>query len=42
MVESFDQKKKSSTRLQELSLMNNIYFGSIHYDIHLIGKWILQ
>ena len=26
---------KSSTRLQELSLVNNIYFGAIHYDIHL-------
>ena len=26
---------KSSTRLQELSLMNNTYFGAIHYDIHL-------
>ena len=24
-----------STRLQELSLMNNSYFGNIHYDIHL-------
>ena len=24
-----------STRLQELSLMNNTYFGAIHYDIHL-------
>ena len=23
-----------STRLQELSLMNNTYFGNIHYDIH--------
>ena len=27
-----------STRLQELSLMNNTYFGSIHYDIHLDMK----
>ena len=26
---------KSSKRLQELSLMNNTYFGAIHYDIHL-------
>ena len=24
-----------STRLQELSLMNNTYFGNIHYDIYL-------
>ena len=23
-----------SKRLQELSLMNNTYFGAIHYDIH--------
>ena len=27
-----------STRLQELSLMNNPYFGNIHYDIHLDMK----
>ena len=27
-----------STRLQELSLMNNSYFGNIHYDIHLDMK----
>ena len=27
-----------STRLQELSLMNNTYFGTIHYDIHLDMK----
>ena len=27
-----------STRLQELSLMNNTYFGSIDYDIHLDMK----
>ena len=27
-----------STRLQELSLMNNTYFGAIHYDIHLDMK----
>ena len=26
---------KGSTRLQELSLMNNTYFGAIHYDIRL-------
>ena len=26
---------KDSTRLQELSLMNNNYFGAFHYDIHL-------
>ena len=25
---------KDSTRLQELSLMNNTHFGAIHYDIH--------
>ena len=29
---------KISTRLQELSLINNIYFGAIHYDIHLDMK----
>ena len=29
---------KDSTRLQELSLMNNTYFGAIHYDIHLDMK----
>ena len=29
---------KSSTRLQKLSLMNNTYFGTIHYDIHLDMK----
>ena len=27
-----------STRLQELSLMNNTCFGNIHYDIHLDMK----
>ena len=27
-----------STRLQEFSLMNNTYFGNIHYDIHLDMK----
>ena len=27
-----------STRLQELSLMNNTYFGNIHSDIHLYMK----
>ena len=27
-----------STRLQQLSLMNSTYFGSIHYDIHLDVK----
>ena len=27
-----------STRLQELSLMNNFYFGNIHYDIPLDMK----
>ena len=27
-----------STRLQELSLMNNTYFGNIHYNIHLDMK----
>ena len=31
----FDSK---STRLQELSLMNNTYFGNIHYDIDLDMK----
>ena len=29
---------KDSTRLQELSLMNNFYFGAIHYEIHLDMK----
>ena len=29
------QQDRSSTRLRELSLLNNIYFGAIHYDIHL-------
>ena len=27
-------RHKDSTRLQELSLMSNTYFGAIHYDIH--------
>ena len=27
-----------STPLQELSLMNNTYFGNLHYDIHLDMK----
>ena len=27
-----------STRLQEVSLMNNTYFGNIHYDILLDMK----
>ena len=31
-------KHKDSTRLQELSLMNNTYFGAIHFDIHLDMK----
>ena len=31
----FDSK---NTRFQELSLMNNTYFGNIHYDIHLDMK----
>ena len=26
---------EGSTRLQELSLLNNTYFGAIHFDIHL-------
>ena len=30
---------KGSTRLQELSLMNNTVFGAIHYDIHLDLKF---
>ena len=29
---------KESTRLQQLSLMNNTHFGAIHYDIHLDMK----
>ena len=32
---NFRPQDKDSTRLQELSLMNNTYFGAIHYDIHL-------
>ena len=28
-------QKKGSTRLQELSLMNITYFGTIYYDIHV-------
>ena len=31
-------KDRSSTRLQELSRMNNIYFDAIHYYIHLDMK----
>ena len=34
----FQPQDKSSTRLQEISLMNNTYFGAIHYDIHLDMK----
>ena len=34
-LEPYDSE---STRLQELSLMNNTYFGAIHYDIHLDKK----
>ena len=34
-LEPYDSE---STRLQELSLMNNTYFGAIHYDIHLNMK----
>ena len=35
-----DKKSKDtdSTLLQELSLMNNTYFGAIHYGIHLYMK----
>ena len=29
---------EDSTRLQELSLMNNTHFGAIHYDLHLDMK----
>ena len=29
---------EGSTRLQEISLMNNTYFGTIHYDSHLDKK----
>ena len=32
------QHDTRSTRLQKLSLMNNTYFGNIHYDIHLDMK----
>ena len=31
-------ENKASTRLQEISLLNNTYFGSIYYDIHLDTK----
>ena len=34
-LEPYDSKSK---RLQELSLMNNTYFGAIHYDFHLDMK----
>ena len=34
-LEPYDSE---STRLQELSLMNNTYFGALHYDIHLDMK----
>ena len=37
-MENFAHKSKGSTRLQKLSLMNNTYFGAIHYDIHLDMK----
>ena len=33
-----EKDDSESTRLQELSLMNNTYFGAIHYDIHLDMK----
>ena len=33
-----ESQDKDSTRLQEQSLMNNTYFGAIHYDIHLDMK----
>ena len=29
---------KDSTRLQELSLMNNTYFGAIRNNVHLVTK----
>ena len=29
---------KISTRLQEVSLIKNTYFGAIHYDLHLDMK----
>ena len=32
------QQDKDSTGLQELSIMNNNYFGTIHYDKHLDMK----
>ena len=31
-------ESKDSTRLPITSLMNNTYFGAIHYDIHLAMK----
>ena len=34
----FKPLDKSSTHLQELSLMNNTFFGAIHYEIHLDMK----
>ena len=37
-MENLNHKTKSSTRLQELSLMSYTYFGAIHYDIHLDMK----
>ena len=35
---NFRPEDKDSTRLQELSLMNNTYFGPIAYNIHLDMK----
>ena len=36
--EKLKPQDTDSTRLQELSLMNNTHFGAIHYDIHLDMK----
>ena len=37
-VGKLKQQDTEGTRLQELSLMNNSYFGAIHYDIPLYMK----
>ena len=36
--EKIRPQDKDSTRLQELSLMNNTHFGATHYAIHLDMK----
>ena len=38
IVGKLEPQDTDSTRLQELSLVNNTHFGAIHYDIHLDMK----